>query len=57
MKDSQYKEVFCVSCFGKQRQMYAGKFTIGNTTYDRFVCCLCGHENKIEEKVRGKANG
>lgn len=46
--ENVYKEVFCVACYGKQKQLYAGKFTIGNNTYDRFVCCMCGHENKIE---------
>lgn len=46
--ENNYKEVFCVACFGIQRQIYAGKFTMGNVTYDRFICCMCGHENKIE---------
>lgn len=48
MEENQYKEVFCVACYGRQKQLYVGKFTIGNTTYDKFVCCLCGHENKVE---------
>lgn len=42
-----YKEVFCTACFGTQRQMYIGK-QIENEIYDKFVCCLCGHENKIK---------
>ena len=44
-----YREVFCVSCYGKQKQLYIVKFSIGYETYNRFVCCMCGHENKIKE--------
>ena len=50
MEIGQYKEEFCKSCFGLQRQLYTGRFTIDNDTYDRFVCCMCGHENKITIK-------
>ena len=45
-----YKEVFCVACYGRQKQLYIGKYTIGNETCDKFVCCMCGHENKVEVK-------
>lgn len=44
-----YKEVFCISCYGTQKQLYVGKYGVGNETYDRFVCCMCGHENKSKE--------
>ena len=46
--ENNYKEVFCISCYGIQKQLYVGKFMVGNETYDRFVCCMCGHENKVE---------
>lgn len=48
MENNKYKEVFCVSCYGKQTQLYVGKFTMEHIIYDKFVCCMCGHENKIE---------
>ena len=48
--ENNYKEIFCMACFGIQKQIYAGKFIVGNTTYDKFICCMCGHENKIEVK-------
>ena len=43
-----YKEVFCIACYGRQKQLYIGKYTIGNETCDKFVCCMCGHENKVK---------
>lgn len=46
--ENNYKEAFCVSCYGKQKQLYVGKFNVGNETYDKFVCCMCGHENKFK---------
>ena len=48
-----YKEVFCIACYGIQKQLYVGKYTIGNETYDGFVCCMCGHENKTKGGVDG----
>lgn len=52
MENKQYKEVFCAACYGIQKQLYIGKFIIGNEMYDKYVCCLCGHENKIEVKTK-----
>ena len=46
--ENNYKEVFCMSCFGTQRQLYIEKIIIENKAYDKFVCCMCGHENNIE---------
>ena len=46
--ENNYKELFCMACYGKQKQLYVGKYTIGSNTYDKFVCCMCGHENKFE---------
>ena len=46
--ENNYKEVFCMSCYGKQKQLYVGKFNVGNETYNKFICCMCGHENKIK---------
>ena len=52
--ENNYKEVFCVACYGKQKQLYVGKFIIGNEEYNKFVCCMCGHENKLRA---GEGNG
>jgi hypothetical protein len=51
--ENKYTEVFCLSCYGRQTQIYVGKFTIGNQTFNKYVCCMCGHENKEDVKTDG----
>lgn len=48
--ENNQKEIFCLSCYGTQKQLYIGRFTIDDSIYDKFVCCMCGHENKIKQQ-------
>lgn len=44
--ENNHKETFCMSC-------YVGKYTIGNDIYNKYICCMYGHENKEAEKNDG----
>ena len=51
MENNQIKDnVFCIDCHGWQEQIYKGKFKDGGHTYHKYICCLCGSENIVEEK-------
>ena len=53
MENNQIKDnVFCIDCHGWQEQIYQGKFKDGGHTYHKYICCLCGTENIVEEEKR-----
>lgn len=48
MEKSQYEEVFCIGCYGWQKQLYGGILNDGDLIYKKYTCCQCGCENKKE---------
>lgn len=49
-KDQIKDNIFCISCYGWQEQIYKGKFMDGAHAYKRYLCCQCGTENDVEDE-------